>query len=577
MDYEPKRISIRELFKQDNVLSVPRYQRSYAWKTGNIDDFYEDFVKTSETNMSFFGTLVFDASQATEYQVIDGQQRIMTLTIFYAVLRDILNEDISTQSAYKLAASIDDTYIRADDELSVDETSIFRVKPAKDVDDFFLQFIQLGGTERRKSSRPSTQSQKNIKIVYDYLRKLISADKAAGDKLSAEQKVTIIKNVANKLGKVSVIKIEIYNNEIAYSIFESHNAKGQDLLISDLIKNYYYSKLTGPEDKRELKIDQWDNIVDRLRNQAGVKIDTFLHYYAQSFDGRFLKSQLYKRVKNEINDDVNRFTKNFIEQSNLFIAIKDAAITDVTDSFRVNNSLERISQFNVDQIYIFLLSLFRNKEKLHPKFIKKIVFDIEKHTFIYNVIAKRPANVMEKVYGTYSQKIQKDLEQKTGDKLLAASGQFYSAFQKALVNTLPSYDEFSAAFVELDYSSPKQKRLMKNYIFPTIEESLTNNGITFGADISLDHIVAKNGKHGVSLDFINKIGNLVPIDAKSNSKLGNKPLEQKLDVYTSYRNKNIDLLLDFVKQSGIEFGDEQIEKRGKEIAKLAYHDIWKFN
>lgn len=572
IDYEPKRVTVKELLKSDNVYKIPRYQRSYAWKNDNIDDFYEDFIKTSESNMNFFGTFVFDASDSTAYQIIDGQQRVMTLTILFAVIRDILNEDIATQSAYKLAQSIDDSYIRADDELSIDDESIYRVIAAKNVEDFFLQYIQMGGADRRRLTRNLNPSEKNIKNVYEYIRKLICVDKISSNNLTADQKITILKDTANKIGRITAIKIEIFNNEIAYSIFESHNAKGEDLLISDLVKNYYYSRLTGPEDKREARIDQWDNIVERLREQASVKIDNFLHYYMQSYDGRFLKSQLYKRVKSDIAEDALKFSAKFNAQADLFIQLKDASVSGIGDSIKINKSLERISRFNVDQVYIFLLCLFRNNEKIAPNFIKRIVVAIEKHAFLYNAMSKKQANVMEKIYGSYSLKLEHDIPQMTGDKLLATSGNFYSEFMKALKDTLPTKDEFTSLFKELDYTSPKQKRLMKDYIFPVIEEYLTNNGLTFGVDISLDHIGAKST--GGSRKRIHKIGNLVPIDASSNSKLGKKALPDKIEVYKEYRNKNIEMLLDYLERNGLDLTDDLIDKRSIELAHFAYDKVW---
>ena len=90
-DANPKKIK-GILFSGDDVYKIPRYQRAYSWNEDEISVFWEDI--TSAEKSYFIGSLVFNLQNYKEgngkIEIIDGQQRILTITIFAAVLRDIL-------------------------------------------------------------------------------------------------------------------------------------------------------------------------------------------------------------------------------------------------------------------------------------------------------------------------------------------------------------------------------------------------------------------------------------------------------------------------------------------------------
>ena len=142
-DFEPLKITIGDFFRKDTRFIIPRFQRSYEWKIANIEDFYSDFLRISQDQMNFLGNIVVDASKNNELEVIDGQQRLITTTILYAAIRDLLIEEIKTVDAIRLAENIDQNFIKQN--VFSSSQAPYKVEPAKDILEFIEADIQLGG------------------------------------------------------------------------------------------------------------------------------------------------------------------------------------------------------------------------------------------------------------------------------------------------------------------------------------------------------------------------------------------------------------------------------------------------
>jgi len=102
-NYTPLQKSIEELLKSGNKLTIPRFQRAYSWEKYEVKDFFQDLIKNFkfdgqiiETSSYFVSTMLFIEKLGdptiTEIIVIDGQQRLTTITIFLSTLSKILNK-----------------------------------------------------------------------------------------------------------------------------------------------------------------------------------------------------------------------------------------------------------------------------------------------------------------------------------------------------------------------------------------------------------------------------------------------------------------------------------------------------
>ena len=577
-DYKPERKTVGDLFSQRKRLVIPRYQRTYEWREANINDFYSDFVATHVDGLDFLGNIVVDASNSAQYEIIDGQQRLITLSILFAVIRDILREDIHTDKSLELATDINSTFLKMGTSFSGENNSNYKITPSKDLDEFFFHYIQEGGESRRQefNKQQKKPSHRNVINAYRQFRRLLTEEKLSGNH-SDNDKVEFLRRAVSKLESVTLIVIEIYDQNAAFTIFESFNAKRVDLSIADLVKNYYYSKLGGSDEQKEKDMDRWDKIVSRV-SLIG-KLDRFLHCYYQSTQGRFPRSQLYRKVRADIDADPGKFIKNLDNASVLYCQLKTEEIEQDDRNYipyehirRINNSLNGICRFNVEQCFIFLLALMLNKSKLTPIYISRFVEMVEKFTFIYSKIGNGQANILESVYGDFAKELSDSMPTEKPDIF---SGQLFAKLQKVFEKHVPKFESFKSHFKDLDYEKSTDKKLIQ-YIFDMTERYNTNNGTMLGDLSNIDHIFPQNPPQGIKpLRDRHKIGNLLPIDRATNSKIGNQLPEAKIDIYKNISNiTQVKEYLDFAMQHGSELTDELIEKRSEIMAEKAYNKIW---
>ncbi|MEB3058714.1 DUF262 domain-containing protein [Parvimonas sp. D9] len=111
MSFKPYDLSVNDIFSGNRRYKIPNYQREFSWENENFDDFYNDLIKSSKLSLEntdinienkyFFGTiLLLGVKESPDYnipyEVIDGQQRLTTMTLFFAAIQDIIR-NISTE------------------------------------------------------------------------------------------------------------------------------------------------------------------------------------------------------------------------------------------------------------------------------------------------------------------------------------------------------------------------------------------------------------------------------------------------------------------------------------------------
>lgn len=576
--FDPSSETTKSLFNSE-IFKIPRYQRSYSWGVSQLDDFANDFLKGNSSESVFLGTIILDKSNKNSVMIVDGQQRLLTLTITFAVIRDILKEEIDLDAARDLARDIQKAFVDSGIDFGAAK-SPYRIKPSKDVESIFERYIQIGDRSQRENVSPDKRyiSHKLIINAYLYIRKYITKNKLPNN-LDLNDKLIILKRLVESLSLIEFIRIDVYDGDLAFSIFESHNSKGADLLVSDLVKNYLYDQLKMPEDKKEELMQKWDDIIVELRTYTNTKIDKFLYYHMQTYEGKFSKSQLFKKIKSRIKDiQPTKFLKEIEEDVSIFKDLINSNIQPDSPFYsnisfncskEINVSLEGLATFNVDQCYIFLLSLFRNNEKISSKFLKKITNLIENFTFRYSKISHGQANVLEKIYSDYAIILNKQ----TKDSPEIFGGRVFSSLEKEFQKQDLGYDAFAAKFIDLDYSKPSQKKLIQ-YIFKKMENYKSKGATALSIRANIDHIFPQNPPVGNKKPSnIHKIGNLVPVDSLSNSKIGNKLPQDKFDLYESI--SNILLVKDLLKflKLGI-FNEKSIGTRSIQLAQEAYSIVW---
>ena len=219
--------TIGEVFSERYAFEVPPYQRPYAWTTEHAGELLEDLLgflgddeSVEETSPYFLGSVVLVKRERPEAQIVDGQQRLVTLTILLAVLRALVPEQYRESITHRL-------YEEADPLNSIPARYRLRLKERDN--GLFQHLIQSdGGIPRlRSQAHPSlSESQRNIcQNALFYVREV--------EQMPAARRVRLAQFIIQRCMLIIVTTPDL---GAAYRIFSVLNNRGLDLTVADLLK-----------------------------------------------------------------------------------------------------------------------------------------------------------------------------------------------------------------------------------------------------------------------------------------------------------------------------------------------------
>jgi len=382
------------------------------------------------------------------------------------------------------------------------------------------------------------------------------------------------------IGNLQVIRIRVNSEEDAYQIFESTNARNLELSVADLLKNLIFQKIKEKGGKDVAKT-MWMDIVNNIE-ETGTDVKRFLRYFWISKYNFVTEKQLFKAIKREITkwDDFLEDLYNASVDYNRILVGGEDDWSDMKRGDRIYKSLSALKLMRVTQCNVFLLSILRNLKKLGTDPTRAIEL-IERFSFNYSSICGLPANRVERVYSKYAIEIESAVRSLHPKKIPGKVQNILAQFGKELADLNPSFENFSESFEEVSYRNSEQSRQQVKYILSEIN-NLDEGGehkIDF-ANVNIEHLLPQNPDKGWGLKkkeikgYVNKIGNLTLIHKKLNSAVGNQPIKGKIK---ALRQSKIAMTINLVKklkELNYKWGENQIMKRQKELAKVAYHKVW---
>ena len=306
------------VFTGNEGFIIPKFQREYNWDETHYGQLWDD-IETSikeKRGSYFFGSLFFMGSEdSKELTIIDGQQRIATITILMAVIRDILYG--INNSEHQM---IDRDFIQHKEYLSNQTKPKLQLGERNRKE--FLDHIQSLGRPDLKIKQFSVvkknmlDTNKNILNCYEFFfNKIDSNLKAITDKdKENEFLISIIKCVTTVF---QTMVISVSDESEAYLVFETLNDRGLELSIADLLKNYLFSK-SGSHLKEVQR--EWDDVIETLNN---LDVSTFIRQYWLSTQNQVTEKELFVELKKKLNtkETVLSFVKNLNGESEIYEAI----------------------------------------------------------------------------------------------------------------------------------------------------------------------------------------------------------------------------------------------------------------
>lgn len=567
--------NLRHVLIGEEKYKIPRYQRPYSWTLDEVSDLWNDLMSGDGV---FLGSFVFNRENYEQdgfVEVIDGQQRLITLTILMAVIRDKYKELKENKKA-----SVTQDIIAHVNPITTEQT--YRLKCGDSLDLFFGENIQKENSNIL-AAKVRTKEEKAIKSNYEFLW-----DQLGGILESCEdqaEKTKYLDSIKSRIFELKIILISIEDEEDAYSIFETVNARGADLTAADLLKNYIFSKLQNKADGEDVAKEIWTNIENNIERAKGpLNVSKFIRYYWISKYSFVSEKKLYREVKNTIQDH-SIFLNELLKASEYYykIASDSVGVNDWIEDFpdkktaqKIVDSLNGLRTFGITQCYSLLFCLLLNKDKIGFDF-SSVFKTVEKYHFAYSAVCKLSGNVVEKLYYKTAKEIRESLGSPTREKIIQNVQTNLHKFKANL--EYPSKSLFIEKFSDIEYKNYP----LVIYILSNIEKGMskTEEKILNFTKVNIEHILPqepsewKLTKKDVK-GYVNMLGNLTLIDKKINGSIGNKILKDKMAEFkTSELAMNMDLINEFEKRN-YEWTEYSIKERQKKLAEFAYDIVWKF-
>jgi hypothetical protein len=595
---DPKKLTLGQILQTDDQLVIPRYQRPYAWKADQqVSEFLDDIeacIDASDGKELFLGTTIVDSGDGhtKSIDLIDGQQRTTTTIIFLVALGQFARDTLKNE---QLVDYVQDKIIIESpfpgrpqrNKLVASESValVFENLCRKDWDGSFPTKL----LDDKGKVRGVVNQTKRIKPVYNVLLKGIQ-DYCKKSPMENFERLT-----TQLLDRSCVIWIQIEDRSEAFEIFERTNARGKGLEISDLLKNYLFSKEDNLEDDAE---EVWKEIT----SNAGNSILRMLKHFWISRKGYIAKRDLYRSIRKHADEvGINTFTNDLLEFSRFFAAyhsnergvlrswLDQTAFKKHAD---YKNDFVRVCTsyrlFSIAQLVPVVFSAVKALDQSDDpdksaKVLLNLMRYIEAYHFINNKICNRIGNEVEKTYAEACVRFSK-----TSD-----FSESCTHLRQALNRKLANQTEYVGSFSELSYDDANAKHLIRY-----LEDYMANVGARSGqrvkiydyfdrtikdrSNYDIDHIFPQALAKGVlDEDVLHSVGNLLVIPQQINAILGKDDFTtktKKLRNPSEYDNKIINVpthVTKFLERYGSldSWGEKEIKHRTYQMAVESYEAL----
>lgn len=544
------------IIKGDNQYIVPIYQRDYSWESNNWDDLWLDIENNRRSKSKhYMGSIVLVTRENKQYEIIDGQQRLTTLTILILAIIDtiksLIEKKIDVENNQKRVDLLTSDYIGKKSLKSLNYEN--KIQLNEHNNPFFSTYITNG--RKVNNLRSEHKSNKQLMSCFDYFKKKIKDEILKNDDI--ENLIAFVEYISDNL---LFIKISATDDLSAYLIFETLNDRGLDLSVTDLLKNYLFS-IVDDTDRPHVK-NIWDSTINYVSYSGFPK---FLRHYWMMQNGILAEKELYKGIKQNITTAQSAFKllDDMSEVAEIYQALNDFNHDFWNNDDRVKKHIRELNMFNVTQCYPLLLNSYIFLDKNEWVSILRICSII---SFRYMIISGLNPNALESKYNEACKAINAGTATTARD--------IFNILKPLYVSDDDFERNFESAVVKTKKSSKQAK-----YIIYSIENHLNNSSFDYEFDNgTLEHILPENPTdewfEHFSRDsedsYIYKIGNFTILEPDVNRMIGNKTYDEKKPHYQKSK---------YLMTNSISFkiwNPENILNRQKHMAKQA-KAIWSLN
>jgi uncharacterized protein with ParB-like and HNH nuclease domain len=532
---------------------IPVYQRDYSWNKKNCQKLWDDILILGNCQRAdhFLGTIVGIVDNFAEYVIIDGQQRLTTVSIFLLALHNFLKNKIDKSAdENRLENQILEFLI---DKYSKDQNRRIRLKPNKQDENFFNDLFE-------NSFEKKSEISSNILNNYNFFsEKILNCEIAPHD-------------LFNYFRKLKIILIDLVRGiDDPQLIFESLNSTGVDLKSSDLIRNYILMDLE-PNQQEKFYEKYWLKIEKFVEDRFELFIQNYLIFKNKiSIKSDDVYDNFKKFVKENFAQDKEKILQDLIYYAKFF-----SIIFQITkhQNQEINNNFTKLYNLGFSVADPYFLDVFTDLDLgiLSQDDVVKIIKTIEAYAFRKNFVDNTTQG-LNKFFIILAKEIKKESNWK--ENYLDILN--YILLSKSGSAKFPNDDDFEHALINKEVYKTKNKF----YLLSAIENYKSAFKIEID-NLEIEHIMPQNlnkdwqEKLGENYQEIHKkylhtLGNLTLTTSRQNKILSNlsKEDKDKIDFQTSK------LKLNFQIEEFKVWNDKAIVERSKTLASQAKL-IWQY-
>lgn len=552
--------NLLEFISKSSQFVIPIYQRTYSWTENECLQLWKDILRAGSNNQigaHFIGSVVYvqDGQYSVTAQspllVIDGQQRLTTVTLLLTALSDLLDDEQEIIDGFS-KEQLKDFYLM--DPRKKDNKKYKLILSQTDKDTLIALI------DKSKVNFPKDYSLR-VKVNYEFFKKKLAEN--------IDELETICKGIA-KLLIVDISLDRQYDNP--QLIFESMNSTGKELTQADLIRNYI---LMGLEHELQSRLyeEYWRPMeLDFGQEAYQTYFDAFMRHYLT------VKTKEIPKI-----DSIYEAFKKYHREENLSIELLVADIRAYSKYFckmalgqeedkELSYAFKDLKELKVDVAYPLLLELYDDYENNHlsKNDFEKAIRLIESYVFRRAVCAI-PTNSLNKTFANFTKSIKKDRYLES----IQATFMLLTSYKK-----FPTDSEFKLSLVEKNLYNMQNK----SYWLRRFENFKRKEKVNLN-EYTIEHIMPQNKNlsiewqntlgenwQDIQAQWIHTIGNLTLTGY--NSEYSDKPFKEKRDMEGGFAKSPLKLN-EGLGDIELIWNEGAIKNRGKRLSNQAI-EIWKF-
>lgn len=523
-NFKTENNTFRKLIGNGLTYRIPRFQRDYSWTAEEWEDLWLDLLGSLQAGgepAHYMGYLVLQSADDKSFAVIDGQQRLTTISIIIlAILKNLQRQIDSNNDAdpnKQRLEQIRQTYVGYLDPVTL--VSRPKLTLNRNNNSYYQDYLVPLGHLPQRGFRSSEHL---LRKAFEWFDKRVAEyiKQPAGNE--GMRLAQLAEDMSDRLFFTVITVTDELN---AYKVFETLNARGVRLSATDLLKNYLFSVLDrqGQNDHelRNLE-DRWEAMVGRLGAES---FPDFLRVHWNSRRSFARQAELFKTIRSRINtrESVFQLLRDMEQDLDTYLALSSPEASDWSPEAKTLASTLRT--FNVRQPFPLLLAAKRHfDESGFVKLLRACVVI----SMRFNVIGSYSTAEQERTYNAVSERIAKSEITELSQALPVMSSIY------------PNDAAFRAAFAEktIRTTLPRNNRVVR-YILCAMEKHLSGIDHSFTSDsFNVEHVLPQRPQSGweafsdEELDALAyRLGNMTLLQSGTNKDLGNAAYAAKRPVY----------------------------------------------